>query len=279
MLSTKKLVQEGVISCTKRLAKLKSELVDEAIDSIKIQVVDVYEYIIRHIKKWEMLQSNNITEMYFLQVFHHILGILLRDTNLMPIIGEKTSKVTKAARELHGKFLGNHHKLNVYGRKIDLLLSVCDVELCANEWKATSSDNTLIRQQSKNIRVNKCLLDDLRKTLEENDMDNDCSLLCMDWNEFNGYMYIIKKTDGITVASLVQQLMIPIHLKEVPAFNKTLLCLLHFKEHYSKLADELEHAKLLESRKSAFNNIVAGLSVAAPDRSPSPTVYLSPKRD
>ncbi|KAI8367572.1 uncharacterized protein BYT42DRAFT_131546 [Radiomyces spectabilis] len=192
--------------------------------------------------------------------------------------GEKASKVTKAARELHGKFLDDCHKLNIYGRKVDLLLSVCDIELGANEWKTSSSEITLIRQQSKNVRVNKCILEELTKNLSENGVNvDDCHLLCMDWNEFNGYMYIIKNVDDITVASLVRQLMIPTHFKEVPWFRETLACLLHYKKHYSNLASKLEDAMLIQDRRLAFHNIVESLSIPSV-RTPSPSVYLSPKR-
>jgi hypothetical protein len=196
----KTLTVDGDLACLRQLARLKAELTDDTTDSVLIQVVDVYELIIRHVKKWEVLHLNQVTEMYYLQIFYQIISILLRDTKLVPIIGEKASKVTKVTRQLQGKFLGGHHKTNVYGRKIDLLLSFADVELCANEWKAASSESTLIRQQSKNIRVNKCLLDDMKKVLTNSDVDaEDSYLLCMDWNEFNGYMYIIKNIGDITV--------------------------------------------------------------------------------
>ncbi|KAI8367570.1 uncharacterized protein BYT42DRAFT_131390 [Radiomyces spectabilis] len=274
----KTLALEGELACIKQLAKLKAELVDDSIDSLAIQVIDVYEFIVRHIKKWKIVQRNQITEMYYLQVFHQVISILLRDTNLVPVIGEKASKVTKAARELHGKFLDDCHKLNIYGRKVDLLLSVCDIELGANEWKTSSSEITLIRQQSKNVRVNKCILEELTKNLSENGVNvDDCHLLCMDWNEFNGYMYIIKNVDDITVASLVRQLMIPTHFKEVPWFRETLACLLHYKKHYSNLASKLEDAMLIQDRRLAFHNIVESLSIPSV-RTPSPSVYLSPKR-
>lgn len=65
------------------------------------------------------------------------------------IVVKKTSKVTKTARKLHGKFLGGRRSVNIYGRKVDFLLSLCDVELCANKWKLSASENALIRQDER----------------------------------------------------------------------------------------------------------------------------------
>jgi hypothetical protein len=54
-----------------------------------------------------------------------------------------------------------------YSRKIDLLLKYDDneaVELCSNEWKKTKVTNDLkLKQQSKNLRVNACIINRLQR--------------------------------------------------------------------------------------------------------------------
>jgi hypothetical protein len=54
-----------------------------------------------------------------------------------------------------------------YSRKIDLLLKYDDnesVDLCSNEWKKTKVTNGFkLKQQSKNLRVNTCIINSLQR--------------------------------------------------------------------------------------------------------------------
>lgn len=52
------------------------------------------------------------------------------------------------------------------------------MELCALEWKSTSTTTTTqIKQQTKNLRVNKCILSDLTLLLD----DDTGEIFCMEW--------------------------------------------------------------------------------------------------
>lgn len=66
------------------------------------------------------------------------------------------SQVTKDACKQNTKMLGGKYIMN--GRKIDLLVEGNGLELSSNEWKNMVSITTAMRQQSKNIRINKAIL-------------------------------------------------------------------------------------------------------------------------
>lgn len=58
----------------------------------------------------------------------------------------------------------NHYdELNSFGRKIDVLINIQDstIALNSNEWKAKKTENMKLRQQSKNIRSNCAILNNL----------------------------------------------------------------------------------------------------------------------
>ncbi|KAG0170120.1 hypothetical protein DFQ29_009422 [Apophysomyces sp. BC1021] len=227
----KVLKQDGEAACLRKLTTYKAKLMEKDTDSAMIQVNEVYEYI-----------------------------------------GEKTSELTKKARTLNGKLIEDQHpQTGIFGRRIDLLLSALDTELCANEWKANGPDSMLLKQQTKNLRVNKCILKNLKELLGDN--GKEAYILGMDWSGFDGYMFSMKEVEDVTVASYVCQLMVPIHYKELGSFKYTLSSLLYMKNHYKTYADSIELAKLKQTRNSKFNKVVANLAVPGPSRSPSPDEY------
>lgn len=58
-----------------------------------------------------------------------------------------------------------------YSQKIDLLLKYDEkkqIDLCSNEWKKTKVTNDLkLKQQSKNMRVNACIINNQQGTYGE----------------------------------------------------------------------------------------------------------------
>ncbi|KAG2213408.1 hypothetical protein INT47_009081, partial [Mucor saturninus] len=124
---------------------------------------------LRNINNFEDLNiiDSNATESDFFNAVYPIISIVIRRTqNLQSRSGEGTCQATKDALALLKKTFGVQSTQRVYGRKVDLMFidRKQKVELCSSEWKKRSvSLETLLCQQTKNLRVSKCIFKQIAK--------------------------------------------------------------------------------------------------------------------
>lgn len=118
-----------------------------------------------------------LSESTFLQKFKQLVKFVLCNTDLIIKEGETVPNRTQRMQVINGND-------NDIGGKIDMLLAVDqekdddDIQLCPVECKETSADESIIiRQQSENVRINCCTMNDVLPLLKTNKI----YLTCMDF--------------------------------------------------------------------------------------------------
>lgn len=137
----------------------------------------------------------------------------------------------------------------MYGRKIDVLFVTHQgKELCCVEWKkANVQVKTLMQQQTKNLRVTKCILSEILKLPMSVEDREGLSVLAIDWRGnansrklhflitlqnrigFDGYIVKVRKVEEIYVAELEGRLFVPRHATQIKRFKETLMHLFNWK--------------------------------------------------
>ncbi|KAI8082577.1 uncharacterized protein B0P05DRAFT_537574 [Gilbertella persicaria] len=212
------------------------------------------------------------------RVFNPIISIVIRGTQGLKLrSGDGVCQATKNALALLKKEFGVQSK-RIYGRKIDLMVvdQKHKMELCSTEWKKKNvSVETLLCQQTKNLRVSKCIL----KKIVELDISlpelQSLSIDIMDWRGFDGYILQMQRVNGVYLVNLNSTLHIPTHTNQIRNFKDTLISLFKWKDKLVELQDTISSAKAASSSSISFNGIIN-----ARKRSPSPEdfTFFSPKR-
>lgn len=179
------------------------------------------------------------------------------------------------------------------GRKIDLLTEVSGLEVSANEWKRNVSKQLADKQQSKNARINKAILNFWDTLPIQERHKSDLCTLSMDWigknikmnktnryiNPFyigeSGYMFFIAKFKGVFVSKYHSPLTYPYFVSDVPDFIQTLESLYEWKNHqlYIKSIVAPAYRKRLQAKK--IQNFMPDDN-STPNQSPN--VLFSPRK-
>ncbi|ORE01001.1 hypothetical protein BCV72DRAFT_88081 [Rhizopus microsporus var. microsporus] len=236
------------------------------------KVIEIYEYLVVN-----LAELKNINKTYSeLQCFfpaYHILSILFRDTNIKIVIGEKGCDTSKNARKINEQCFTLKKPTNVRGRKLDLMLVYDDIVLCSAEWKSMASSRAVIMKQFiKNLRVNNCILHELREHLD----DDNTIILGMDWKGLLGYSYCMKMIDKAVVVKETCKLFLPQDKCEFEDFFDTVASLVQFKAHYVDMTKKLK-VKISKHRRDRFYDEQFNITPTN-SRSPSPHTFFTPKR-
>ncbi|KAI9274719.1 hypothetical protein BDA99DRAFT_414537, partial [Phascolomyces articulosus] len=130
-----------------------------------------------------------------------------------------------------------------YGRKIDLIVAGKKIQLATNEWKKSNcTDRVALKQQSKNVRMNKAVLKGLEQINVPKDDQKYIFSLAMDWRGNAGYLFYVSRLDDAYLAKHVDTLSIPSTLNELTTFYDTLNTLYVWKHHHQRLVNIIESA-------------------------------------
>ncbi|KAI7874331.1 uncharacterized protein EV154DRAFT_84149 [Mucor mucedo] len=125
---------------------------------------------------------------HFTDNFASILSVLFKGTEVVLSDGETGCHSSRIAIEANKPVLAGEGTSPTYSRKIDLLLQYDErkaIDLCSNEWKKVKVTSDLkLKQQSKNMRINACILNNLQGTY-----GGSHSVLALYVIGLNGYMY------------------------------------------------------------------------------------------
>ncbi|KAI7855936.1 hypothetical protein BDC45DRAFT_80821 [Circinella umbellata] len=201
--------------------------------------------------------KNDHSETYFYRRFAQILDIVTRDTNLDFNDDEQVCEASTDIVKLNKRFGGNNNNIKPLGRKIDLIIAGQDIQLSTNEWKKHNvAASTVVRQQSKNIRMNKAILSSLMKYDIPLDQQKHIFSLGMDWKGNTGYMYTISSYQDVYIARGVGALIIPNTLNDIANIYDTLDLLYKWKHHHQRLIIILSSAIASSDNSSFFNDMV-----------------------
>lgn len=160
-----------------------------------------------------------LSENTYLRKFADIVDTLFKNTNLLIKDGENICEASKRMQIINEGDV-------TFGRRLDLIVTseqdVKDIELCSLEFKKGDAPYaTLLYQQSKNLRINACILNEIHLlTLDEN-----ISIAYLDFSGRNAYISQIFKMNDRFVAHEVGKVTIIKSLLELEILRETMLSL------------------------------------------------------
>ncbi|KAI8087762.1 uncharacterized protein B0P05DRAFT_532205 [Gilbertella persicaria] len=172
-----KKVKEGIEEAQIFVAEKKIRLLKEKKGStFEFDLVLAAEYIVSNIEEWR--KKDKKTEAEVVSRLSDVLKALFRNTKLNLIIGETCAECTKTTRKSsEASFSGgssssycrsessgsSNASKNVFGRKVGLTIrGEENVKLALCEFKAGRDFSLLKKQEGKNLRLNQCVLEDLK---------------------------------------------------------------------------------------------------------------------
>lgn len=252
-----------------QMAKQKKRASEEFI------MLNILERVVENFNLWG--SSANNSELTFYRRFAELLDILFNGTDVKIADGETGSKSSKTAIEINKALFHTSDTSSTYPRKIDLLLKLNEyttVELSSSEWKKSSvSEAVILKQQTKNLKTNACILSTLRSLYGSQFKD----VLAMDWIGNVGYLYRIEKDDQVFIASQIDSLIIPENVETFGLFKnilKNLFKLKYFMTDTSALLKQ-ELCKI-EINKKLKN--IARNTIYVNNNNEFPYVFISPAK-
>ncbi|ORE11112.1 hypothetical protein BCV72DRAFT_332415 [Rhizopus microsporus var. microsporus] len=205
-------------------------------NSTKYQILNAVETIL---SLWKSASPKS--EYTYLRKFESLLEIILDDAELIMSDGESICASTRDC--LRSSLKEVDEEMTKFGRRIDLLIKCSrldtSAELCSIEFKKNDASNTdIIHQQSKNARVNVCILNSLN--CFTNAFDN--QVLSVDFVGTNGYMTQMFWCKEVIVTQKVCSLSIPTDVYDLGSLRNTLKYLYLWKKHLLVLS-----AKVIQS--------------------------------
>lgn len=183
------------------LDDMKSAEKDKESDNYK--VLRIVSSLVENFKIWKREEDSqlSLSEMTYVRKLANLLDILLEDDDVDIYDGELISEVSQHMGILRGE--------QDYGRKIDIMAKSrynnVRLELCSIEFKVQGADDTtFMRQQSKNIRTNICILNEINNITKKSK-----SILHMDWKGRKDYLVLLHQHNDIVICQYVDTLYIP----------------------------------------------------------------------
>lgn len=212
------------------------------------------------------MKDQKASEAVFSGRFENILDVLFEGFDIKIRSGENVCQSTCNAISTNDTIDSG------FGRRIDILMSNVrynvTTEYCAIEFKKQAADRRLLsHQQSKNIRVNGSILNDLSAKCK----DNDIYLVYMDWWGVDGYIAGISRYNDINIVDQIATLHIPVDCIEIDDFRDTVRYLYRLREHILKQSQIVALSIFKEKRK------YAAVETSTPS-TPSTPICHSPER-
>ncbi|KAG1451944.1 hypothetical protein G6F56_007952 [Rhizopus delemar] len=187
-----------------RITTTMSELlIDNKRKSDSYKMLKVLDIVTEYMDKPINDQASELT---FYRRFAMLLDFVFSDLDMTLNDGEIVAEATKIAQQQ-----SMHNVTSCFSRKIDLLLRIkgLKVGLASNEWKSTQTKHMYIQQQSKNLRSN-------------------CSILNELFIRSNGK---VNKLVAINfIANTISTLLLPTDITHLESFKKTVRVLFKWKD-------------------------------------------------
>lgn len=183
------------------------------------------------------------SELAYLRKFEGLLDVIMNDTELILLDGESECVSSKNSIRSTMEEEGLHE----FGRRIGLLVDCSrlnvTVERCSIEFKKEDASNTVVmQQQSKNVRINSCILSRINSLTK----DTSNQLLSFDFVGNTGCMTQMFSYEDVLVSQNISTVRIATDIFEFDSLRSSLKHLYMWKLHLLKLS-----ASII---KSLYNN-------------------------
>lgn len=168
-----------------------------------------------------------------------------------------------------------------YGRRLDLIVTseqdVRDFELCSLEFKKSDASYTaLLYQQSKNIRINACILNEIHLLTPGQNM----SIAYLDFSGRNAYISQIFKMNDQFVAHNVGKVIVIKGLLELEILRETMFNLFRWKRSLVNNSNMVSLAYINQCNRYALadiSNTLGQSSRLSPSHDIRPAkIFMSP---
>lgn len=228
-------------------------------------------YIFFRVKSFDLFEDEDeLSEYTYLRKFENVLECMFSDTKLKMKDGETVSKSTK-----RNQIFNDYNES--YGHRIDLLVTTKKKDdLCSVEFKKQGVSNKPIHyQQSKNLRINACILNDAQLMTRSTEK----SLLYMDFIGREGYLAQIFRFEDVFVTHKIDSIYIPKTLIELIYFKSSLKSLYIWKLQLVDLCNKLTIARFEEERHFSQIEYSESVSPRSPSSNITPIkIFLSPNK-
>ncbi|KAG1135808.1 hypothetical protein G6F37_012504 [Rhizopus arrhizus] len=266
------------------LASIMYEMINNLFDELK---QFQFDSVINNFNLWK--KEEKLSENTYLRKFADIVDTLFKKTNLVIKDGENVCEASKRMQIINEGDV-------TYGRRCDdcnsdtstrlpsaIILQhhseqdCRDIELCSLEFKkGDASYTTLLYQQSKNIRINACILNEIHLlTLEEN-----ISIAYLDFSGRNAYISQIFKMNDQYVAHEVGKLIVIKSLLELEILLETMFSLFIWKRSLVNNNNLVSLANVNQCNRFALadiSNTLGQSSRLSPPRDIKPAkIFMSP---
>ncbi|KAJ2955007.1 hypothetical protein NQZ79_g8912 [Umbelopsis isabellina] len=182
----------------------------------------------------------NLSESTYLRKFEAILEATFADTDLKLKDGETFSRSSSRNQ------IFNNYQVSS-GRRIDLMITSSTMdELCSIEFKKSDATTKLLRnQQSKNLRINACLLNEMHLLTRNSDI----GICYMDFAGRHGYIAEVFRYEDFFVAYKIAPVHVAKSMFEVAEMNKCIGNLLRWKTQILNNQYEVIEATVHEDTK------------------------------
>ncbi|CAO3685412.1 unnamed protein product [Rhizopus stolonifer] len=175
---------------------------------------------------FEKTRTPNRTEASFSSSFELLLTILFQGQDISIESGETVSEATLRA------VAANNCSTFDFGRRIDVLVhNFCygiRNEYCCIEFKRQDATiGILTHQQSKSIRINDAILNDLIAKTNADDI----YLVYMEFWGVDGYITSLKRFEDVNLVDQISPIHLPVNLVELEDFCATVKYLYQWRQH------------------------------------------------
>lgn len=209
--------------------------------------------------------------MTYLRKFESLLEVILDDTDIVLSDGEN---VCVSTRDSLRSIMEEEEELTEFGRRIDLLVNCSrlgiTVELCSIEFKKQDAANpVIIHQQSKNARINSCIL----STINSLTKNSNNQILSFDFVGNSGYMTQMCCYKDVILSQTVSDIHIPTDVLDLDCLRSTLKHFYLWKLHLLKLSNTV--IKFLYNNKRKYSLIETCEDINDSSRPSPPPVQLN----
>ncbi|KAI9265465.1 hypothetical protein EDC94DRAFT_669313 [Helicostylum pulchrum] len=233
-------------------------------------ILSIVEKVIEDTELWS--KCGDEQELTFYRRFASIMDVMFKGSEVILSDGETGCQSSRIAIEANKCVFAGEDTSPTYSRKIDLLLKYDEkkvIDLCSNERKKSKVTNDLkLKQQSKNMRVNACIINNLQGTY-----GGSHSVLALDVIGLNGYMYKLTKVDNYFITTSFCAIVIPRCFSDIDSFEEVLVSLFYFKHLVKKL-----RKCVLEKETARDIGTIFSLKSTVQHEHPYPFVFFKSKK-
>ncbi|KAI9473458.1 MAG: hypothetical protein EXX96DRAFT_578046 [Benjaminiella poitrasii] len=220
------------------------------------------------------MEEEKLSKNTYLRKFAEIVDTLLQKTNLFVKDGENACEALMRMQIMNDGDV-------TFGRRLDLIITSeqddRDIELCSLEFKkGNASYASLLHQQSKNLRINACILNEVHLLTSD---ENICNAY-LDFAGRDAYISQIFKMNNKYIAHEVGKVAVIKNLLELDILRETMFNLFRWKRNLISNSNVVSLANIKQGNAFALagisNTLAQSPRLSPPCKVKPAKIFMSP---